>query len=252
LRRRPLLLLTLLLAALALTGCRLAVVADLTIARDGSATAEVELWLDPTALAELDGLGVDPTAELAAVAGQVPGWEVERRAEDEGALAVTLRRTAADADAAADAFRELGAGLADGDPGLLVDLRVDVDDAGAVRLDGTATLRPPASVGVTVDGQPLGPDAEELERSTAEVVRARLSVSVPGEVRDHDADVVDGRTATWELEPGTARSVRLVAAAPGRFAAWLVAGGVAFVLVLVLAGALWWRRRRRARGSAAR
>jgi hypothetical protein len=257
LRRRCLLLLPLLLAALALTGCRLDVAADLTIARDGSATAELELRIDPTALTELDALGVDPTAELAAVAAQAPAWEVDRLAEEDGTLAVTLRREAADAATAAEAFRELGAGLVDADPGLIVDLEVDVDGAGAVRLEGTVLLRPPAGVGVTLDGEPLGPGVEELERLTADVVRARFSVTVPGEVQEHDADTVEGRTATWELEPGTPRSVVAVAAAPGRVPPWLVAAGVAvgvaaLVLGVVLAASRWRRRRATSGVSAAR
>jgi hypothetical protein len=250
LRRRSLLLLPLLFAALALTGCRLDVAAGLTIARDGSATAELELRIDPTALAELDALGVDPTAELAAVAARAPGWEVDRRAEEDGTLAVTLRREAADGVAAAGALRELGAGLAEADPGLIVDLEVDVDGAGAVRLEGTALLRPPAGVGVTLDGEPLGPGAEELERLTADVVRARFSVTVPGEVREHDADTLEGRTATWELEPGTPRSVLAVAAAPGRVPPWLVAAGVAALALGVVLAASRLRRRRRATSEA--
>jgi hypothetical protein len=237
--------LSLLLLASVLSGCRLDVGADLTIARDGSARAAVELRIDRDALARLDDLGVDPTAELTAVAGRATGWDVTRDTADDGALVVRLARTTTDAAGAAEAFRELSAGLADGDPALLIDLDLDVDEAGAVRLEGSAGFRPPATAGVTVDDTPVGPDAAELERLTADAVDARFSVTVPGALEEHDADVAEGRTATWELVPGVPRSVTAVASAPSRFPLWLLAGGAALLLVLAFGAGRWWRRRRR-------
>jgi hypothetical protein len=241
--------LVLLLLALVLGGCRLDVTAGLTIARDGSATAELLLRLDPAALAELDRLGVDPTAELAAVAGQVRDWEVTRGTDDDGALTVRLRRPAADAETAVDALRELSAGLVEADPAVLVDLEVEVDEAGAVRIDGTAGLRPPATAGATVDGVPIGPDAAELERLMAEAVSARFAVTVPGDLEDHDADRVEERTAIWELVPGPPRTVRVVASAPGGLPSWALVAAVAGVAVLVVGALLWWWRRGSGRGA---
>jgi hypothetical protein len=228
-----------------LTGCRLDVTGALTIARDGRADATLELTVDEATLAELDALGVDPTAELAAAASQAPGWEVTRERPDDGGLAVRLTHPSEDAAAAADAFRELTAGLADDDPALIVDLEVEVDDGGAVRLEGVAGFRPPATPGASIDGEPVGPDATELAALTAEAVTARLVVRVPGTFVEHDADEVDGRTATWELEIGDPQPVRAVAAAPTGPPAWMVVAVAAMLLLVALATLSWWWVRRR-------
>jgi LPXTG-motif cell wall-anchored protein len=240
--RAPLLLL--LAVALLLSGCRFDVAADLTISRDGAATAALELRVDREALTRLDALEVDPTAELAAAGGQVPGWEVTRVADEDGSLTVRLTRSTVDAASAADALRELSAGLVEADPALLLDLDIDVGDDGAVRVDGTAELRPPATAGVAVDGEPVGPEAGALARMTAEAVDASFSLTVPGELQEHDADTVDGRTATWNLDAGEARRIQATAAAPGDVTPWLLAGGAAALLLLAV-GVLGWRRRRR-------
>lgn len=239
--------LTLAVLALALSGCRIAVTGGLTIADDGVSVAEVELVADRDALAVLDELGVDPTAELAAAAGQSPDWQVTRQAQEDGSLAVRLRRTTPDAEAAADALRELSSGLADADPALLVDLDVDVDGEGAVELAGEVGLRPPATPGASVDGVPVGPDADELARLTADAVRARFTVTVPGQVEDHDADLVDGRTAVWELAGGEPRRIHLAASAPSSWPDLVLVGGAAAAAILLAGSLWWWARRRRAR-----
>jgi hypothetical protein len=230
-----------------LTGCRLDVTAELTIARDGRTEAAIELAVDEATLAELDALGVDPTAELTAAARQAPGWEVIRERPEDGGLAVRLVRPSADAAAAAAAFRELTAGLVDDDPALVVDVEVEVDPDGAVRLEGEAGFRPPATPGATIDGEPVGPDATELAALTAEAVTARLVVRVPGPFVEHDADEVDGRTATWELPVGEPRPIRAVAAAPTGPPTWVLVAVAATLLVVALAAITWWwvRRRRR-------
>jgi hypothetical protein len=245
----PLTVLVLLAAvAVLLAGCRLEVAGDLTIARDGAATAEVSLSLDEAALAELDALAVDPTAELAAVAGEVTGWQVTRESPEDGGLTIRLSRTTADAQGAADAFRDLSAGLAEGDPVLLVDLDVQVDDEGAVRLAGTAGFRPPSTAGASVDGEPVGPDAEELAELTAAAVQASFRVTTPGAIVEHDADQVDGRTATWDLAVGDPRPVRAVSDAPtGVPVEVLVAAAGLLGAVLLAVAVWWWRRRRRGR-----
>jgi hypothetical protein len=70
-------------------------------------------------------------------------------------------------------------------------------------------------------------------------------VRVPGTFVEHDADEVDGRTATWELAVGEPRPVRAVAAAPTGPAAWLVAVVAGALLVVALAALTWWWVRRR-------
>jgi hypothetical protein len=228
-----------------LAGCRLDVTGELTIARDGRADATVELAVDESTLAELDALGVDPTAELTAAVSQAPGWEVTRERPEDGGLAIRLTRPSVDAAAAADAFRELTAGLTDDDPALVVDLEVEVDDEGAVQLQGTAGFRPPATAGASIDGDPVGPDEDELAALTAEAVTARLVVRVPGTFVEHDADEIDGRTAVWELAVGEPRPIRAVAAAPTGPPAGLVVAVAAALLVVALAALTWWWVRRR-------
>jgi hypothetical protein len=232
--------------AFVLAGCRFGVTGELTIDRDGTATAEVVLAVDAAALAELDALGVDPTAELAAAAGRVPAWQVTREVLEEGGLVVRLSRPTADAEAAADAFRELSAGLAEADPALLIDLDVHVDAEGAVRVDGTATFRAPATPGATLDGEPAGPGPDELDSLTAQAVDASFRLTVPGELLEHDADTVEGRTASWELAVGRSRAVTAVAAAPTGVPTELLLVGLVVVALVALSGLVWsWHRRRR-------
>jgi hypothetical protein len=244
---RPLPLLVVVLLVLLLTGCRLAVVTEVAVDRDGTVSAGVLLRLDPRALAALDDLGVDPTAELAAVARDVPTWQVTRTTEDDGSLAVRLVHEPTDAVTAADALRELAAGLAPEDPALLLDLDLAVDADGAARLTGDGGFRPPATPGGTLDGEPLGPDEDELARLTAEMLEVRLVVTFPGAVVDHDADGIEGRTATWELPVGTEpRAVQATAAAPGGLPSWAlpVAGAVLAALAIALVPLVLRRRRR--------
>lgn len=243
-RSRPVVLLALLAAVLG--GCRLGVHAEVEVDRDGGGTAAVVFALDRALLDELDELGVDPTAELTAAAARAPRWQLTRRSAD-GDLTVTLARDATEPDSLADAFAELTGGLAEADPALLADLDLTVDDDGASSLAGTAQLRPPAGPGLVLD------DPDELaafEEQVAETVDASLTVTLPGPIEDDDADRRDGRTLTWDLEPGEERTVTATASAPPWWAepwVWAVAAGV--LGALLVAALVWWWRRRRQRGG---
>ncbi|GGI08833.1 hypothetical protein [Egicoccus halophilus] len=250
-------LLPLLLVVLVAAGCRIDVTGQLVVQRDGSGTAGLELYLDPDAVAELDALAVDPFAELSAVAVEVDDWQVERTLTDDGGERVRLATRAVDPQALTDALRELSSGLSDGDPALLIDLDLTVDAVGATTLDGVAGLRPPATAGARQDGEPLGPSGDELAALVDDAVRARLVVTLPGAVAEHDAEQVTGgswlgltgvaRTLHWELPVGEPRLVTARADAPAVLAPPVVAGlAVAGVLLLGVVG-WWWRRRRRRR-----
>jgi hypothetical protein len=242
---RPAPLLLLVAAALLLGGCRFDVASGVVIDRDGSAVVEVALHADADALARLDALGVDPTAELAATVAADPDWELAREGDEDGGLTVRLRHEAPAAAGAADALRELDDGLTDEDPGLLVDLDLEVDDRGAVRAEGTAQLRPPGRPAVTLDDEAVGPDADELAALTEQAVSARFALTTPGSIERHDADRVEGRTATWELPAGEPRRVSLQATAPNQVPLVVVVAAGAALVVLLVAIGWWWRRRRR-------
>lgn len=223
-----------LLALLAvLGGCRLGVDAEVTVDRDGSGRAAVEVRLDRELLAELDRLQVDPTAELTAATASAPAWDVSRRVDDDGALVVAIARDAADPASLTDALRELTDGLAATDPALLVDLDLEVDEEGAAVLEGSAQLRPPAGPGVEVDE----PERAEFERFVRDHVDATLTVRLPGPVTSTDADERDGSRMTWSLTPGDVRRVAATSAPAPRWtpAELAVIGGAALLVVLAAA-----------------
>ena len=232
--------------AMLLTGCRLGVVADVEVGSDGSGEVSVVLHLDEELLDELDAIGVDPTAELMTAAAEDTGeWTIERSFEEGIGMRLTLAREVDEPAGFGAALRELTADLSADDPGPVVDLEVTVADDGAARVDGNAEFRSPATAGATLDGEPVGPSGAELAASTADAVTSRVVVTFPGTIESSDADTVDGRTATWELEIGMPRALTAVAAAPSPFAGLLVPGLIAAALVIVFGGGVALVRRRR-------
>lgn len=230
--------------AVLLAGCRLDLVADVEVGTDGG-VARMTLALDGGLVAELDALAVDPTAELEAAATDVDGWEVQRGRSDDGSLDVTLERSVADASELGPALRELTAGLADEDPALELDLDVQPGPDGEVAVDGQARLRPPATSGAAIDGDPVGPTGQDLVRLMEDHVTAHVGVTLPGEVVEHSGGELAGRTITWEV--GVDETVEIeAAAAPApwwrQLPAWVLPAAAAVVVVLLLGG-LWFRRR---------
>lgn len=232
------------LAAVALTGCRLGVSAQVDVARDGSGEAALVVTLDEALLAELDELAIDPTAELTAVAAEAPDWDLTRATDDDGGLVLTLRRGGDDPDELTDAFRELTAGLSETDPALAVDLDLDVDEAGAAEVSGTIELRTPIGPGVVTDEAA----AAELAALAVDTVDASLVVTLPGEITASDADEVEGSRAAWTVAAGEPRTVRATAAAPNGWPpeqiAAVAAGALVLVSAVIVAIVLWRRRRR--------
>ncbi|MEX1176971.1 MAG: hypothetical protein WEB09_00785 [Nitriliruptor sp.] len=231
------------LLTLALTGCRLGVRAEVSVARDGSGSIAMAATLDRALLDELDELDVDPTAELTAAAVSATEWQVARATGEDGSLTITLERDADGPDELTAALRELTDGLAETDPALAIDLDLDVDDAGAAQVEGTVELRTPIGPGVVTDDAA----AAELEDLAADTIDAELVITLPGPITTADADTVDGRTAVWQVEPGAPVAVTAGADAPTgltdqQLAA--IAGGV--LLVVVAAGLVAVALRRRA------
>lgn len=227
---------------LLLSGCELATRAVLDVGDDGSGSVAVEVRMDEGLLTALDELEIDPTAELTAVVAEDPAWRLEREARGEG---LALRAVRDDVDDPAAALAELADGLSDEDPGLLIDLEVDVDGDGRVEVQGSAQLRGPVAPGVVDDeGEPVGPDRAELQELTAAHVTAELEVSLPGRVVGHDADQADGATMRWSLPPDAVVPVRAVAMPHTIPPEVLWVGGGALALAAVAAGVAIALRRR--------
>ncbi len=187
------------LLGLVLAGCRLDVVAGVVVAADGTAVLTIETTLDEVLLDELDTLGVDPTIELESAIAATDAWTGERLADDDGGLVLRLTRQVAGPAEIGDVLRGLAEGLGADDPGLVVDVEVELDQDGGTTFGGTAAIRAPATSGAVLDGAPVGPAGTDLEALVAESVTAELRLTLPGEVRAHDADRAEGRTLSWDL-----------------------------------------------------
>ena len=231
-------------AALAVTGCRIDVAAEAVVDVTGGGELAVVVRIDGATLRELDALGVDPGLVALAELDPASGWRSSRSVDADGGLVLAHTLEVADGPALAAALGALDDGLAPDDPALRVDVTVVTGRGGSVELAGTAGFSPPGTIGLLEDGVPVGPSGAELAARTAAAVHPVLRLRVPGPVRSHDGDRLEGRTVTWALPVGDVRPVTLSSAAAGW---WRALPGVA-AAVLAVAGAWWWRRR----GAAAR
>lgn len=234
-------------AALALTGCRIDVLAELDLRDDGSGTAVLELFLDRELLDLLDELEVDAVDEVEAAVEDAEDWDLH--VEAEGFEGLRLRLTHEGPDPAA-ALKQLSAGLAPEDPGLRADLEVRVDEVedgpDELGLAGDVVLSAPDAPGVIDEsGQPVGPDREELEQRMRDSVTGALVVAMPGTLRSHDADRIEDTTLRWDLpvEEPVEVSVTSRVAHPLVPRELLLVG--AGLLLLIALGALIWLVRRR-------
>lgn len=220
------------LVATLLLGCRVDLVAPIELDADGGATVGLSARFDARMLAELDALGVDPTAELGAAVAADPRWELLRTRDDGGGLTVAVTRRVADAGELGDVYQDLVAGLADRDPALELDLDVVRDDDGGHRVSGTALLRPPSTSGLEVDGEAVGDGAETLAALTEEHVTAAVELRLPGPLASHDGVRLDRSTVRFDLQPGVTRSLIAVGEPPS----WWARLALDTTTVLVLAG----------------
>jgi hypothetical protein len=228
--------------AVVAVGCRIDVVTDITFDVDGAGVVDLSVRIDGATLRDLDRLGVDPGLDVEAALDPAAGWRASRRIDADGGLILTYRRAFADGEELAASLRELSAGLSAGDPALLIDLEVETRRRGAVELTGTAGLAAPSTTGVLLDGAPVGPSGDELERLTVAAVRGVLRVTTPGTIGAHDGDRAGERVVEWDLPVAGERRVSLRSEAPGWWTTvpWLV------LPLLALAGGLAWRLLRRA------
>lgn len=246
-RPHPVLLLAVVVAGVALHGCRLDLATDVVVDAGGGAVIEVVLQADPELTAELDALGVDPTAALAAVTDP-GGWRPRHGVDDAGGLVVVLRRELDDVAGVGPALEELTAGLAVGDPGPRTQLTVERDARGRLQVAGTTTMVAPRRPAAELDGDALGPSVAELAELAAAHLHTVVTVTVPGRVVDHDGDTLAAGTVTWEVPLDAERSLTLTAVPPRWWERLgdpvLLAGGGALAVVLLAAIAVLSRRRR--------
>jgi hypothetical protein len=252
LRAGPRFVRALLLAVLvvALSGCRLDVIAPITLHADGTSTAGLSVRFDPRLLAELDAVGVDPTAELSAVVAAEEAWSLERTRDEDGALTVAIRREVADDAELAATYAALSSGLVAEDPALELALEVDRDEQGGVTLAGTGSFRPPLGVGLEVDGVPVGEDAAALAALVEETVEVGLEVRMPGVVTSHDGVALDRSTVRVDLEPGVERRFSISSDPPSWWASLpidlpVLLGAMALAVLLVGTVMVLLGRRRR-------
>jgi hypothetical protein len=231
------------LAALVLSGCRIDVTAELDLRSDGSGTAVVDLELDRELLNLLSELDLDPVSEVEEAVAEQPDWDFDVQVERGDGLRLRLEHAG---DDPAGALRELSAGLVEGDPGLFVDLDVLVLGQDELEVVGTALMRPPQTPGaVDESGSPVGPGESQLRSRTIEHVDAALIVTMPGDVRAHDADNAEGRTLRWELPVAQTVEVLARSEAPGWPDEVIVIWVAAVLLVLAIAIFAWLLARRR-------
>jgi hypothetical protein len=186
---------------------------DIVVTRDGSGSLAVTVVLDEELYGALTADGFDPFAGLTGTPGSSAGFRVASAADGRG---VEVAASFPEPQRLGRLVAQLGEGLSTGDPVVLDDFDLAVDPDGGARLSGRAGLRPPTTTGVdgpgiTFDGDAL---AALLDQPGQDGVRHDLRVVFPGEVVDADADIVDGRVATWRLPVTGLRSIRAVAAAP--------------------------------------
>jgi len=233
---------------LLLAGCRLDVGTDVAFDARGGGEVAVAVRIDGATLRELDRLGADPGLDVELALGPDSGWTAGRRVDSDGGLILTYARSFADGAEATMLLRELSEGVAPQDPAVRLDVTVTTTSRGAVRIDGMGGIAAPATLGVSIDDQVVGPTGEELAALIAEVVRAELVVRVAGRIVTDDADTSGEQVARWALPIGSQRPLTLAADGPGRFAR--VPVGLWPVLLVAPVAGGWWLRRRLRRGAA--
>ncbi|HJR23901.1 MAG TPA: hypothetical protein VJ804_00385 [Acidimicrobiales bacterium] len=197
-------LLVALLALLALSACTLDVEVRVRVDDDGGGTVEVLATADAAALSRIGG---DLGAVLDLDALRAAGWTVEGpSALPDGSATVRLGQRFEDAAGAAEVFEDL-----EGEAGPLQGFTVTRSQSpfrtewgfrGTVDLGGDVALPDGAT---EVDGQPVA-TIEELERQLGEslsrLLRLRVGVRLPGDVRSNATTKADNGAA-WQVAFGT-------------------------------------------------
>lgn len=247
--RRPTRPLVLAATALALltSACRLSLATDIDVASDGSGTFVFAVAVDEELDTLLDDAGVDLTLGLAEAERAAPGWEVEDRDVEDG-RELTFRTSFDDPAELTALVEELHAGLGEGDPAVLRDVSLQVDEEGAVEFHADAGLELPTTTGAEGDGVVFDGDdlAALIEREGGRAARYDLRLELPGPPRTHDADARDGRVLTWTLPVGEMRAVSATSD-PANGRTWVLVGATFLVSAAAAALVVALSRRRGSR-----
>lgn len=223
--------------ALALAGCRVDVDTRVEVESSGAGTLAVDVHLDQELLDDLTVTGFDP------VPAAVADWEVSRTPSEDGER-IRVATTFDGPDELDLRVASLREGLTDDDPRVVESIDLVVADDGSVMLDAVVGAWLPSSTGVEgpgfADGQDLAALAADPDRFAA-----TFTVVLPGSIVDHDADVVEGRTATWNLPPDTVVEASVTSGPPALVGGWVLTAIGVGVLAAVVALGTWFLRRRR-------
>jgi hypothetical protein len=194
----------LVLGLLALSACTLDVEVRVRVEDDGSGTVEVLATADAAALQRIGG---DLGAVLDLDDLRADGWSVEGPSElPDGSATVRLSQRFEDPAGAAEVFRDL-----EGEAGPLRGFAVTRSSSlfrtrwgfrGAVDLGGDVTV-PDAAAGI--DGPPgetIRQLEERLGESLGRLLRLRVGVQLPGDVRSNATTKADNG-AVWQVAFGT-------------------------------------------------
>lgn len=237
--RRSQVLLVLLLALLALSGCRLGAEVALDVTAEGGGTLALTLVTDEEAAAQAAQADLAVFDEAAAAAEEAEGWSAELADTESGGRWVELTARAAGPEDLEALLADLGDGLAGPELRPLDDLTVEVDDeAGQLTVAGVAST----ALGEAVAD--LGVDRDEAVAELEDALRYTIAVRMPGEVLDHDGGTLedDERTVRWEVPAGEEVAFAVTGEQPAELPLALLAALAAAAGLAVLA--LAWRLRR--------
>lgn len=238
-RERCVLPLATLVALALLTGCRLDSDVEVQLEGDGGGTLTVTLAADQELRDRATAAGADPLATLRRTGEQLPGWRVVTRDEDAGDGAVTLGTTFSDPDELARVSGDFADAVAGPELRPLGPLRVELTDD-TVELRGAAGLQPTAQV------TDLGVAPARAERVLAAAVGYTVSVGLPGEVLDTNADDRTSDTSVrWTITAGQERQLYVRAQRPWtlqRIVALVVTPAGLLATAIGIAMVVDWRR----------
>ena len=204
--------------ALLTTACQFQVGIGVDINADGSGTIIYEIGFDELAAQAIPQGALDDPASSSPLA-LIPGAELSEESRDGFDYYVVT----VEVDDIAAAIDDV---IAPSDRAIVEEFRLTITDS-RVEVVGQANAG-------AIFAQYAGMiPAEQLENA----VTASISLTLPGEILEHDADSVDGNTLTWNVsvEPGEITEINAVSnpagSGDGGFPAWLIAVIIAVAIL---------------------